>query len=406
MEKNGVNVIIKNDDSVDRQLKKTAKMLHKKYSRKRKYNEKYLKPKSTVEKIFSGIFDVFCTILIAVSIYMCYTNISARIQNTNPTIAGYTNMRIASGSMIKSGHNIGDIIMVRAVDPDSLKVGDKIAYYVSSFNTAKFLSSNHDVIEVPNNTQTIYKTDIETFFGVPSEEILNEAKKNSKQVFHHIVEIYEDEKGLRWFKTQGSSNPAPDSWYICETTIIGVYDDSLIANVFSTLLNTLSNMTGLIICIVIPLFLMIIMVTPSCMRDVHRAMLELDVVEEKIKLTDEICVRNNVGFEMDNETKFKVLACADDEDKMAYIALLWRDGTAPSSIKKFYLRKEINLSSIEKLRDVNRECEKMFKDNVPMTKIAKYYQTEKAKIEKEQEAYKKTLKELKIKYAGEKDIFE
>ena len=35
MEKNGVNVIIKNDDSVDRQLKKTAKMLHKKYSRKR-----------------------------------------------------------------------------------------------------------------------------------------------------------------------------------------------------------------------------------------------------------------------------------------------------------------------------------------------------------------------------------
>jgi len=46
----------------------------------------------------------------------------------------------------------------------------------------------------------------------------------------------------------------------------------------------------------------------------------------------------------------------------------------------------------------------MFKDNVPMTKIAKYYNSEKAKIEKEQEEYKKTLKSLKIKYAGDKDI--
>ena len=31
MDKNGVNVILVNDDSVDRQLKKTAKKLHKKY---------------------------------------------------------------------------------------------------------------------------------------------------------------------------------------------------------------------------------------------------------------------------------------------------------------------------------------------------------------------------------------
>ena len=88
---------------------------------------------------------------------------------------------------------------------------------------------------------------------------------------------------------------------------------------------------------------------------------------------------------------------------MEYISLLWQEGTAPSSIKKFYLRKEINLSSIEKLRDINRECEKMFKENVPMTKIAKYYRDERAKVEKEQEAYKQTLKALKIKYEGEKE---
>ena len=48
------------------------------------------------------------------------------------------------------------------------------------------------------------------------------------------------------------------------------------------------------------------------------------------------------------------------------------------------MRREINLTSIEKLRDLNRECEQMFKDNIPMTKIAKHYQTERKAIEKEQ----------------------
>ena len=404
MDKNGVNVIIKNDDSVDRQLKKTAKMLHKKYTRKRKINENLLRPKSTVEKIFSGIFDVLCIVLIALSGYMCYANISARVQRTNPTILGYTNMRIASSSMVASGHNVGDVIMVRAVDADTLKVGDKIAYYVSAVNTAKFLSSSYVDVSDNTNVTTAYKSDIQTILGIPSADIKREAAKGSKQVFHHIIAIYEDSNGTRWFKTKGSSNLVEDSWYISEDTIIGIYDNSVIGNTLSTVLNTLSTTSGLIICIVIPLVLMAIMVIPSCMKDVQRAMLELDVVEEKRKLTDDICVRCGVGYEMDNETKFKVLACAPDDQKMEYISLLWRDGTAPNSIKKFYLRKEINLKSIEKLRDVNRECEKMFQDNIPMTKIAKYYQTERAKINKEQEEFKKTLKALKIKYAGEKDF--
>ena len=404
MDKSGVNVILVNDDSVDRQLKKTAKKLRKKYTKKRRINENLLREKTVVEKIFSGIFDALCIVLIALSVYMCYANISARVQRTNPTIAGYTNMRVATGSMIASGHKPGDVIMIRAVDTDTLKVGDKIAFYVSSINTAKFLSTKHTLVDDSQIGETVYKTDFQTLLGIPNEDVKREAAKNSKQVFHHIVAIYEDSTGKRWFKTQGSSNNYIDVWCISETTVIGIYDDSATANILATALNTLSTMTGLIVCIVVPLFLLAIMVVPSCMRDVHRAMLELDVVEEKRLLTDEICVRNNIGYEMDYETKFKVLACAPDDKKMEYISLLWREGTAPHNIKKYYLRKEINLSSIEKLRDVNRECEKMFKDNVPMTKIAKFYKTEKDKIEKEQAEYKRTLKALKIKYAGEKDI--
>ncbi len=407
MEQNGVNILIKEDDSVDRQLKKTAKMLHKKYTKKRKINEKFLRQKSPIEKFFSGIFDAFCIVLIAFSVYMCYANISARVQKTNPSILGYTNMRIATGSMIASNHLIGDIIMVRAVDTDSLKLDDKIAFYVSPDNNLVYATEDLNPTLIPieqQSTETVYKTDFKTLFSIPSAEIKKEANNRSKQVFHHIIGIYEDKNGERWFKTKGSSNQNEDTWMIHESTVIGIYDDSAFGGVLITMLTSLSSMTGLITWIVVPLVLIIIMVLPSCITDVYRAMLELDVVEEKRKLTDDICVACNVGYEMDTETKFKVLACAPDDEKMEYISLLWREGTAPSSIKKFYMRKSINLKSIEKLRDLNRKCEEMFRDNVSMTKIAKLYQTERAKIEAEQEQYKQTLKELKIKYEGDKEI--
>ena len=192
MERNGVNIIVKEDDSVDRQLKKTAKMLHKKYTKKRKINEKILRKKSPIEKVFSGIFDTLCIVLIILSVYMCYANISARLQNTNPSIMGYTNMRIASGSMVNSGHEVGDIIMVRAVDTDTLKIGDKIAFYVSAVNTAKFLTSSHTEVDDSTIGETVYKTDIKTILGIPSEEI-KKVSKNSKQVFHHIIGIYESQ---------------------------------------------------------------------------------------------------------------------------------------------------------------------------------------------------------------------
>lgn len=133
----------------------------------------------------------------------------------------------------------------------------------------------------------------------------------------------------------------------------------------------------------------------SFAKDIQRAKLELDVVEEKRKLTDEICVKNGIGFSMDKKTKYKVLAQADEGEKQTYISLLWKDGTAPTSIKKYYLRKRILLSGMEKLLNLNRECEKRLKDGEKPEKVAKYYLAEKEKITKEQKAKEKRMKNIR-----------
>ena len=133
-----------------------------------------------------------------------------------------------------------------------------------------------------------------------------------------------------------------------------------------------------------------------CFKEVELAKLEYDVVEEKRKLTEDICVENKIGFRMSEETKYKVLAVAPPDEKLLYITLLWEDADYNhNSLKKYYLRKQLYLRPITKLRNINRACEQMFKDGVDPYKIAKYYTTGKKQIQKEQEAYKKRIKALR-----------
>ena len=104
---------------------------------------------------------------------------------------------------------------------------------------------------------------------------------------------------------------------------------------------------------------------------------------------------------MSNKTKYKILAQATDENREEYMKLLWKDGLAPKSIKKYYLRKKVLLNTNRDLLKLNRECEDMFKAGEKPTKIAKHYLLEKQKIEEKAEVnrvkFKQMDKEKKIK---------
>ena len=55
---------------------------------------------------------------------------NSKVQKVCPSVAGYSLMQVVSGSMVKSGFNKGDNIVIRSVDTDTLKRDDKIAFYV------------------------------------------------------------------------------------------------------------------------------------------------------------------------------------------------------------------------------------------------------------------------------------
>ena len=126
------------DDSVQKKLTKKAVKLQKKYYKRRKIDEKYIRKKSLAKRIVSLVFDVALIGIALVCGLVCFCNISSRMQNLPPSIGGYMAMQIVSGSMRKSGFEIGDSVMIQSVDTDTLEVGDKIAFYVYTPSYQKF----------------------------------------------------------------------------------------------------------------------------------------------------------------------------------------------------------------------------------------------------------------------------
>ena len=178
-----------------------------------------------------------------------------------------------------------------------------------------------------------------------------------------------------------------------EKYVVGIEDNGAVSKAVIGLVGLAAKPNGIIIMFVPVLILLVILVL-SFLKNIQIAKLELDCVEEKRKITDDICVRNKVGYQMSNNTKYKILAQATDENRDEYIKLLWKDGTEPYAMKKYYKRQKLILNTNKDLLELNRKCEKMFKRGEKPKKIAQHYLSEKNKIENRREAIQNRLKSI------------
>ena len=380
--------MVKNNTISDQEIEdldKTAKKLQTKFTKKRKINEDLLRPKTPAQKAGMIVLDVFCVIIVMFSLMICFSAINSKTQNICPTFAGYSNLRISSGSMVASGFKVGDKISVRSVDPATLHVGDKIAFYVYPEDYRSFDINTCERIDDSTLAKNKYTMPMGTILGFQSAEIAKAAKSGSKFVFHHINAIYKDGSGKLWFSTYGSSNPANDPWYISENMVVGLYVDDGFSAFISKVLATFSSNYGIIL-IIIPVAILLCIVIIECFKNVQRSKLELDCIEEKRKITDDICVKNNIGLGMDTKAKFKILAQANDRNRAEYIKLLWKDGKVPNDERYSEFKKEALLTYNKNMLELNRYCENMFKKGELMCDIAKFYSDQKTKYKKAKNA--------------------
>ena len=400
-----INISVVESDSVKQKLKKTTKKLNKKYSSNRDINEEKLaKSNNLGHRIISRIISLLLVVCVIFSIVLCFSCLYGKITKTIPTFGGFSYMQVVTGSMTaeeftykgetyQSGHKKGDKIVIRSVDTSSLKVGDKIAFYVYSKSFNEFYSNER--LKITSLSDDVhYSVSFQQFFGVQSEEVKEASEHSSKLVFHHIIEVFEID-GERWFRTQGSSNASPDNWVIKEDYVIGIYDDSKIGMAISNILGFITSTAGTITMILFPLLLLAGLMIHEFVKNAERAKLELDCVEEKRKINDPICVKHGIGYGMSKKTKYKILAQANVYDWNEYISLLWKNGNAPRSIKKYAIRKNLRLIPIRKKLMVNRACEAMFARGESIENIAKFYLEEQAEIKKYEKNINRKLKAIK-----------
>jgi len=395
-------------------LQRVEEKLLSKYGKKPKSAELIFAKRTKIKKVTTIISTVFIIVLSMFCVMLTTSNIFCTMYDSCPTIAGYSSMTVMTGSMnskyiyidgvaYESNLKIGDNIVVRGVDAETIKIGDKIAFYVYDKNYKQFNFVKKERIYPPSTTQTKYKTSFLQFFGFQSKEICEASSNGARLVIHHVTDVFRDENGKLWFNTRGSSNEPKDNWFISEEMVVGIYCNTGMAAFISIMTWFTSTTPGFVSVIIIPFVLVMILVVMSFIQDIRLGFIIMDVIEERLKLTDPVCIKHEVGFRMNKKEKLKVLVQANDEEKATYVSLLWKQNEIPFAIKKYALRKKILLAPIKKMLDLNRECQEMYKTGEDSAKIAKYYLKEKKKIERQQEKVDERVKNIRKQLKKEND---
>lgn len=165
-----------------------------------------------MKKLISIVSGLIKFVAIVFVLLFFFVVIVQNVSNNNVAFGGYRMFTIVSQSMVPK-YDIGDVLIVKSVDPDDIKVKDDLCY----------------------------KGEEEDFAG--------------KIVTHQVRRIETNEKGEKEFITQGIANIMQDP-VVNQSQVIGVV---VYKSLILSLITKLSmNKITFFICIFIPILLLVI----------------------------------------------------------------------------------------------------------------------------------------------------
>lgn len=188
----------------------------------------FTKRAKKVFHVFDKVFDYLLIPLLILCIFFASSLIITKKTKGIPMIAGYSLIKISSGSMRDYGFEIGDFAMIKQQKSiDDYKVGDYIAFFEC----------------VDSNVQNHFQA---------NESGLEPTKdpRASRIIFHEIMSIVTDNNGKKWFITKGVNNKYNDVHPIYEDYVIGKYKENL--DGFANFAKFLLSLKGALLVIVLP----------------------------------------------------------------------------------------------------------------------------------------------------------
>ena len=175
-------------------------------------------------KALKIIRSIFVWLIVALAVFMMiFTIISvSTFDRADRNLFGYKAFIVLSDSMSKTDFNAGDLVLVKEVDPSTLKEGDIIAY--TSQNTSNY----------------------------------------GETVTHKIRKLTTDANGEPGFVTYGTTTDTDDETVVTYPYVLGKYS-SRIPKV-GAFFQFLKSTPGYIVCVLIPFLLLILLEGVRCIR--------------------------------------------------------------------------------------------------------------------------------------------
>lgn len=177
---------------------------------------------------------------------MVFTVVSvATFDRADRSLFGYKAFIVLSDSMSKTDFNAGDLVLVKAVDPATLREGDIIAY--TSQNSANY----------------------------------------GETVTHKIRKITTDANGDPGFVTYGTTTDTDDETIVTYPYVLGKYEKHIPK--VGTFFQFLKTTPGYIVCILIPFLLLILSEGIRCIRLFrnYKAEQQAELQAERDKIEEE-----------------------------------------------------------------------------------------------------------------------
>lgn len=200
-----------------------------------------------MKKILNIIKNIFVWLMVALAVcMMIFTVVSVNtFDRSDRSLFGFKAFIVLSDSMSKTDFDAGDLVLVKEVDPASLKEGDIIAY--TSQNTSNY----------------------------------------GETVTHKIRKLTTDANGEAGFITYGTTTDTDDETVVTYPYVLGKYKTNIpkVGRFFMFLKTT----PGYIVCILIPFLLLILIQGLNCIKLFRRYKLEqmAEMQEERAKIEEE-----------------------------------------------------------------------------------------------------------------------
>lgn len=200
-----------------------------------------------MKKVLNIIKNIFVWLMVALAVcMMIFTVVSVNtFDRSDRSLFGFKAFIVLSDSMSKTDFDAGDLVLVKEVDPSTLKEGDIIAY--TSQNTSNY----------------------------------------GETVTHKIRKLTTDASGEPGFITYGTTTDTDDETVVTYPYVLGKYKTNIpkVGRFFMFLKTT----PGYIVCILIPFLLLILIQGLNCIKLFRRYKLEqmAEMQEERAKIEEE-----------------------------------------------------------------------------------------------------------------------